>query len=83
MAAITVYGADWCSMTTSTRRFLDRNRVEYRYIDIDDDTEAAAWVASHNHGKEKKPTLDIDGVVLTTPSDAQLARVLREKGFLA
>jgi thioredoxin reductase (NADPH) len=83
MATVKVYGADWCPQTTHTRKFLDQQRVAYEYIDIDEDTDGAAWVASHNDGKEKKPTLDVDGDVVTTPSDAQLARLLREKGLLA
>jgi glutaredoxin len=83
MANITVYGADWCGMTTTTRAHLDKLGVAYRYVNIDNDRAAAAWVASHNKGKEKKPTLDVDGEVLSTPSNRQLDKVLAEKGIIA
>jgi glutaredoxin len=81
--AITVYGADWCSMTTSTLAHLKDLGLEFEYIDIEHDKTAAAWVRSHNHGREKKPTLDIDGKVLTEPSDDDLDEVLREVGLIS
>jgi glutaredoxin len=83
MADITVYGADWCGMTKRTRQHLDRKRIPYTYVDIDRDRGAAKWVAEQNDGREKKPTLDIGGYVLTEPSNEELDQVLREKGFAA
>ena len=81
MADITVYGADWCSMTKRTLAHLDRQHVPYKYINIDRDRGAAGWVAAQNGGKEKKPTVDIAGHVLSEPSIQELDNVLREKGF--
>jgi glutaredoxin len=81
--AITVYGADWCPMTTGTLAHLKDLGLEFDYIDIDHDKKAAAWVRDHNHGREKKPTLDINGNVLTEPSDDDLDEVLREAGLIS
>jgi glutaredoxin len=81
MADITVYGADWCSMTTRTREHLDQQGIAYQYVNIDRDRRAAAWVAAQNGGKEKKPTVDIAGEVLTEPTNAELDKVLGEKGL--
>ncbi|MFL6451586.1 MAG: glutaredoxin family protein [Bryobacteraceae bacterium] len=81
MADIKVYGADWCSMTKRTLAHLDQLRVPYEYVDIDDDRRAASWVAAQNDGKEKKPTVDIAGYVLSEPSNQELDDALREKGF--
>jgi glutaredoxin len=72
-----VYGADWCGMTRSTLRHLDDLGVPYEYIDVDQDPEASEWVKRHNNGKEKKPTLDIDGKVLTTPSNREIDELLK------
>ena len=83
MPNVTVYGADWCPLTRSALSHLDNIGVQYKYIDIDEDAEAAKWVADHNNGKEKKPTIDVDGSVLTTPSDSELEKVLREKHLLS
>jgi glutaredoxin len=80
--AVKVYGADWCHMTTDTLNCLKRLNVEFDYINIERDKQAAAWVREQNHGKEKKPTLDIDGRVLTEPDDEELEEVLREMKLL-
>jgi glutaredoxin len=55
--------------------------IPYRYVDIEEDRSAARWVAAQNGGKEKKPTLDINGQVLTTPSDTELMEVLEAQGM--
>jgi glutaredoxin len=74
---IKVYGADWCGLTRSTLRHLDELGVKYEYIDVDNDAEASEWVKQQNNGKEKKPTLDIDGKVVTAPSNRQLDEMLK------
>ncbi len=83
MATVKVYGADWCPLTQAALSYLDDLGVKYDYIDIDEDREAAKWVADQNGGSEKKPTIDIDGSVLTEPSNAELQKVLRGKHVLA
>ena len=83
MSSVIVYGADWCPLTRASLAHLDKIGVEYKYIDIDEDVQAAKWVADHNHGKEKKPTIDVDGEVLTTPTDRELDKALRARNLLA
>jgi mycoredoxin len=68
-------------MTKRTLQHLDQKQIPYDYVDIERDGRAAKWVAAQNNGKEKKPTLDIQGYVLTEPSNEELDSVLREKGF--
>jgi hypothetical protein len=62
---------------------LDRLGVTYDYIDVDYDRDASEWVMRHNNGKEKKPTLDINGRVLTAPTHKQLEEALRTEHVLA
>ena len=82
MAAIKVYGADWCEMTQGTLEHLKELGVDYDFVDIEDDPKACKWVKEQNGGKEKKPTVDIDGRVLTEPSDQELDHALAEAGRL-
>ena len=82
MAKVTVYGADWCAMTTSALDLLKEWGVDFDYVDVEDDLEASEWVKEQNGGKEKKPTIDVDGEVLRTPSESELKRVLQEKHLL-
>lgn len=81
--SVKVYGADWCEDTTRAREFLNRVGVPYQYVNIEEDAAAAAWVRQHNDGKERKPTVDINGQVLSTPTDHELTSALREKGMMA
>lgn len=82
MANVRVYGADWCPLTQDALEHLDRLGVEYEYIDIDEDRAAAKWVADHNNGREKKPTIDVDGEVVSEPSSHKLEELLRAKRVL-
>jgi glutaredoxin len=82
MAQVKVYGADWCGMTRRMLSHLDTLGVTYDYINVERDPRASEWVKRHNNGKEKKPTLDIAGTVLTTPANGELEEVLRRERIL-
>lgn len=73
---IVVYGAYWCSDTMRTRRFLNRHGVSYTLVDVDQDPEAAQKVREWNQGYLSTPTLDIEGRIVTEPSDQELAEIL-------
>ena len=77
--SIKVYGADWCGMTRRTLSFLDEIGVEYEYINVDLDPKASEWVKQQNNGKEKKPTVDIDGRVIAYPTNRELQDLLAPK----
>ncbi len=76
MATIKIYGAGWCSMTVRSLSFLESTGVEYEYIDVEQDSAASQWVRDHNNGKERKPTIDIDGEILVEPSNDELEAAL-------
>jgi len=77
--SVKVYGADWCGMTRRTLSHLDEMGVEYEYINVDHDAAASEWVKQQNGGKEKKPTVDIDGRIVTYPSNQELDEMLGSK----
>jgi mycoredoxin len=82
MAKIIVYGADWCSMTVRSLNFLKQAGADFEYIDVEQDSEASEWVKKQNHGKELKPTIDVDGEILSTPSNSELKKALEERRLL-
>ena len=77
MAKVKVYGADWCAATRRVIAHLEANKVPFDFIDVDDDREASDWVKQQNNGKEIKPTLDVDGTVLSEPTNRELDAALR------
>jgi mycoredoxin len=80
---VKVYGADWCEETRHAREFLDGLGVSYEYVNVDEDERAALWVREHNGGKERKPTVDVAGQILSAPTDHELTSALRERGLMA
>ena len=82
MAQITVYGTDWCEDTVATRKDLDSLGVKYRYIDIEQDPSAQDWVKRHSGGKQKTPTVDINGQILVEPEKQELELALKRNGFM-
>ena len=50
--------------------------VPYRVVDVDSDPQGAQRVMGWNNGSLSTPTLDIEGTILTVPSDEALADFL-------
>lgn len=80
---ITVYGVDSCEDTQQTRHHLDAMGISYRYVNIDKDQAARQWLLEQNDGKQKTPTVDLGGLVLSVPSDGELEAGLRRQGILS
>jgi glutaredoxin len=75
---ITVYGADWCGDTRRTLRHLDSNKVQYDYIDIDQDTDGERKVIEFHKGKRRIPLVEVGSELLSVPSDAELQSALKK-----
>jgi len=73
---ITVYGAYWCRDTVRTFHLLNGAGVPYTIVDVDSDAEGAEKVKGWNQGRLSTPTLDIEGRILSVPSDETLAEIL-------
>lgn len=80
---LTIFGTEWCDDTQNTRRHLDAMGVPYQYIDIEEDDRAAAWVKEQNAGQQITPTVKMEGLVLSEPSNDELDDALRSRGLLA
>jgi thioredoxin reductase (NADPH) len=77
MAEITVYGAPWCPDSRRTKRFLGEARVDFEWVDVEEDPDAVAFVRRQSAGKLTIPTVVLgDGVALVAPSPAELGAKL-------
>jgi thioredoxin reductase (NADPH) len=75
--AIVVYGTTWCPDCRMAKQFLGEHLIQYVWVDIEQDTTAAAEVERLNHGNHSVPTIVFpDGEVLVEPSADQLAEKL-------
>lgn len=74
---ITVYGAYWCPDCRRAKKFLGEQFVPYKWVDIEQDKEAEAFVLQKNNGKRIIPTILFeDGSFLVEPTNAELAKKL-------
>jgi mycoredoxin len=81
MSDIRVYGAEWCEDTQHALEQLDELGVPYEYIDVESDPQAAEWVRQHNGGKQRTPTIDLEGQILVEPDEETLLDSLRDRGL--
>ena len=83
MAQVTMYTRTrFCPDSQRARRVFQRHNVEFTEVYIDQDEEAAGKVESWNGGYRSVPTIDVDGVIRTEPSERELEQALQEKGLL-
>lgn len=74
---IQFYGASWCGDCFRSKAFLDSKDIQYEYIDIDRNPEAAEYVEKINNGQRSIPTIIFpDGSKLVEPSNQELGEKL-------
>lgn len=73
---IKMYSTSWCGDCFRAKSFLQGKGIEYEEINIENDEAAAQLVMSHNDGKRRVPTFDIDGEYYGNPRLDRLAEAL-------
>ena len=74
---ILVYGTNWCFDCFRTKRLLDKYRINYQWIDINQEKDAKDIVRDINHGNLSVPTIVFpDGSTITEPSGQELRKKL-------
>lgn len=72
-AAVTMYTTSWCGYCFRLKKVLQKEGIDFVEVDIEQDADAAQFVASANGGNQTVPTLKFaDGSTLTNPSGAQV-----------
>jgi mycoredoxin len=80
--AIIVYGHPTCPNLGPVKGLLTQSKVKFEYIDIRQDSVAAARVRTINNGNESVPTLVFpDGSTLTEPTVGELQSKLKSLGY--
>lgn len=74
---ILILGRDSCEDTTRSRAHLTSRGIGFRYLHVDLDAEADAWIRRHNGGGWVTPTILIGepespSAILREPSDDEL-----------
>lgn len=83
MPELTVYGTTWCADCRRSKRLLDRLRVPYTWIDVDEDDDASQLVRTLNGGYRAIPVIVFpDGHHLTEPCDRDLLDEVEDAGLI-
>jgi mycoredoxin len=70
---IIMYGTDWCSDTRRSKLYFRKQKVEYTYIDLDENPKYDDKVRKVNNGNRSVPTIFFpDGDVFIEPSNTEL-----------
>jgi len=73
MDKVKMYGTRWCPDCLRVKQVFSRNKITYDWIDIEQDTDACAYVEKVNGGYKSVPTILFpDGSVLVEPDNAAL-----------
>ena len=79
---ITMYGAQWCGDCRRSKAFLDSHEVDFDYVDLEANPEAAE-TAQAIAGRKNIPVISFpDGTFVVEPSDAELKDKLEGLGAL-
>ncbi|HUY61080.1 MAG TPA: FAD-dependent oxidoreductase [Candidatus Dormibacteraeota bacterium] len=74
---LTVYGAPWCPDCRRAKQFLSEHRVDYRWVNIDEDADGLRTVEEIQKGGRTIPTIVFpDQTVLLEPTNEALAQKL-------
>ena len=74
---IIVYGTRWCPDCHRAKQFLGEHRIQYTWVDIEQDEDALAEVVRLTDGRRIVPTIVFpDGSILMEPSNDELAQKL-------
>ncbi len=75
-SGISVYGVDQCEDTQRTMRHLDELGADFRYVNLDRDSESDRFVKEHNGGRRITPTVVIAAAgyrrILAEPDNDEL-----------
>lgn len=74
---LVMFTTTWCGYCVRLKRFLDREGIGYREVNIEQDADAADFVMSVNNGNRTVPTLRFpSGAALTNPSPREVVAEL-------
>ena len=81
-AAVTYYGADWCSDCVRSKKFLDGAGVSYVERNVEDSAELAAEAEAIAGRKNIPVIVFADGEFLVEPSNSALESALAARNLL-
>lgn len=73
---LVLYGAEWCEDSQRVKTYLEDNKLNFTYINVDLDQQSVQKVEEIQEGKRLTPTLVINDTSVVNPSNAQIDSLL-------
>lgn len=70
-----VYGADWCPDCRMAKAFLEKNNIEYKYLDIENNPKYQEEMLRITNGSKTIPTLAYGNVITQEPDLEELTNM--------
>ena len=80
---IVMYCTKWCPACRRARNLFASLDLEFTEVDVNTTPEASEQVKKWANGNRTTPTFNIDGTVLVDWNEAELRKLLSEKGYLS
>jgi thioredoxin reductase (NADPH) len=74
---VILYGADWCPDCRRAKHYLQNNKINFQFIEVDKHIWAAEKVEQINNGKRIIPTILINNKPYTNPDNSILKEALQ------
>ena len=79
MGKIKMYGTTWCWDCHRAKDYLDSNKIEYDWTDVDEEPEFAEYIKTLNNGIQRVPTIVFeDGSILIEPTNEDLEKKIKK-----
>ena len=79
---VTLYGTAWCEVARDLRIYLTQQKVDYTFLNVENNPQDEAAALTMNEGKYSVPVLVVGERTMRNPDLGVLGRELRKQGLL-
>ena len=79
---VTLYGTAWCEVARGLRIYLTQRKVDYTFLNVENNPQDEAAALTMNEGKYSVPVLVVGERTMRNPDLGVLERELRKQRFI-
>ena len=79
---VTLYGTAWCEVARGLRIYLTQQKVDYAFLNVENNPQDEAAALTMNEGKYSVPVLVVGERTMRNPDLNVLGRELRKQGLV-
>ena len=79
---VMLYGTAWCEVARGLRIYLTQQKVDYTFLNVENNPQDEAAALTMNEGRYSVPVLVVGERTMRNPDLGVLGRELRKQGFI-